>query len=113
MAGTTRAISSSAPMGIEPGRVLSPPMSIIVAPWEMKVRTVEVRWVRSLGECLPPSEKESGVKLRMAMMWVMRLGSVACSAGKNGEMGVVDTGVGSGGGSAVRYSLYVWALFPG
>jgi hypothetical protein len=41
-----------------------------------------VRAVRSVGECLPPSEKESGVRFRMAIMWVGRFGSVGCSGGK-------------------------------
>ena len=43
IAGTTRAISSLAPTGVEPGRVLSPPMSIIVAPEAMNCWTVFVR----------------------------------------------------------------------
>lgn len=78
----TRASSSASPTGAEPGRVLSPPMSMIVAPEAMKVRTVLVRVVRSVGECLPPSEKESGVRFRMAIMWVGRLGLVEWRGGK-------------------------------
>lgn len=90
IAGTTRAISSSAPTGVEPGRVLSPPMSMIVAPEAMNLRTVSVSWVKSDGEWVPPSEKESGVRLRMAMTWVLRVGSVAWRDGKVEEIGVVE-----------------------
>jgi hypothetical protein len=46
-------------------------------------------------------------------MWVLRLGSVACRDGKDGEIGVVEIGVGSWGGKACRCALYVWASFPG
>ena len=102
IAGTTRAISSSGVTGVEPGRVLSPPMSMIVAPEAMKARTVVVSWVRSVEEWTPPSEKESGVTLRMAMTWVLRVGLVAWRDGKDGEIGVVEWGVGSGGGRALR-----------
>ena len=62
---------------------------------------------------MPPSEKESGVRLRIAMTWVLRLGSVACRDGNSGEIGVVDIGVGSGGGRAFRCVLYVCESFPG
>lgn len=46
-------------------------------------------------------------------MWVLRLGSVACREGKSGEIGVVDIGVGSGGGRAFRCALYDCVSFPG
>ena len=46
-------------------------------------------------------------------MWVWRLGFVAWRDGKDGEIGVVDIGVGSGGGRAARCSLYVFVSFPG
>lgn len=76
IAGMTRASSSSSPTGTELGRVLSPPMSMIVAPELIKVRTVVVRASRSVGRWVPPSEKESGVRFKMAMTWVGRVGSV-------------------------------------
>ncbi|KAG2007619.1 hypothetical protein GB937_008430 [Aspergillus fischeri] len=47
----------------------------MVAPAAMRLRTVSVRAERSCEKCLPPSEKESGVTLRMAMIaqrWEMR-----------------------------------------
>jgi hypothetical protein len=68
--------------------------------------------VRSIGECRPPSEKESGVRFKIAIMCVLRFGSVACSGWKFGEIGVVDTGVGSGGARAARCALYVLVSFP-
>ena len=77
-------------------------MSMIVAPDWMKSRTVAVRVEKSVGECTPPSEKESGVRLRMAMMCVGRVGLVECNGGKYGEICVVATGVGSGGGKDFR-----------
>ena len=77
MAGITRISSSASPTGDEPGRVLSPPMSIMAAPAAMNSRTVSDSAARSVEVWTPPSEKESGVRLRMAMMWVGRLGSVA------------------------------------
>lgn len=86
MAGMMRRSSSSTPTEVEPGRVLSPPMSMIVAPEAMKLRTVAVRVSGLVGGCLPPSEKESGVRLRMAIMCVRRLGSFAWRGGNLGEM---------------------------
>lgn len=51
-----------------------------------------------MGEWRPASEKESGVRFRMAMMWVWRLGSSAFSGGRCWEMGVVvDKAVGEEG----------------
>jgi hypothetical protein len=38
----------------------------------------------------------------MAMTWVLRVGFVAWRDGKDGEIGVVEWGVGSGGGRALR-----------
>lgn len=60
-------------------------MSMMVAPAVMKVRIVVVRASRLVGVCWPPSEKESGVRFRMAMMWVGRLGSVEWRGGKDWE----------------------------
>ena len=77
-------------------------MSRIVAPDSMKLRTVAVRVEKSVEECTPPSEKESGVRLRMAMMCVGRVGLVECNGGKFVEICVVATGVGSGGGRDFR-----------
>ena len=91
MAGITRASSSTSPTGVDPGRVLSPPISRMVAPAAMSSRTVADNASRSVGEWMPPSEKESGVRLRMAMTCVGRWGSVARRDGKVGEIGVVDS----------------------
>lgn len=103
MAGITRDSSSDSLTGVDPGRVLSPPMSIMVAPERIMLCTVVVRVLRSVGECVPPSEKESGVRLRMAIMWVGRDGLVLWIAGKRGDMGVVGWGVGDGGGRVLRW----------
>jgi hypothetical protein len=46
-------------------------------------------------------------------MWVWRVESVEWREGNWGEIGVVDIGVGSGGGSAARCALYVFESFPG
>ena len=102
MAGITRASSSASPTGAEPGRVLSPPTSRMVAPEAMKLRTVVVKVFRSVGGWRPPSEKESGVRFRMAIMWVGRLGSVQWRDGNVGDIWVVARGVGFGGGRAFR-----------
>lgn len=54
--------------------------------------------MRSVGEWTPPSEKESGVKFKMAMTRVRRLGSSALSEGECWEKGVaVDKAVEVGG----------------
>jgi hypothetical protein len=45
-------------------------------------------------------------------MCVLRFGSVACRDWKFGDIGVVDTGVGSGGVRAARWALYVLVSFP-
>jgi hypothetical protein len=61
-----------------------------------------VMYFMSDGVCFPPSENESGVRFMIAMTCVLRLGSVAWIAGNWGEIGVVEYGVGSGGGRALR-----------
>lgn len=111
IAGMTRESSSASPTGADPGRVLSPPMSIIVAPDAMKERTVFVKAVKSVGGWRPPSEKESGVRLRMAIMWVGRPGSVGCRVGKVEEIWVVEKGVEVGAGRELRWERNVSA-FP-
>ena len=59
MTGTTRPISSSSEINVYPGRVDSPPTSIIVAP-SFIISSV---WTSAASRLLnfPPSEKESGV----------------------------------------------------
>jgi hypothetical protein len=75
-------------------------MSIMVAPAERKEVRVVVRAVGLLGVVVvvvvgtegrfwPPSEKESGVMLRMAMTWVLREGLRACMGGWCEERGVM------------------------
>src|SRR5690606_36661722 len=68
MASTTGATRSSSSVGETaraPGRVDSPPTSIRVAP----AATIAAAWRKaaSMPSCRPPSEKESGVTLRMPM----------------------------------------------
>lgn len=72
MVGMTRAVSSSAETCGAWGRVDWPPMSMICAPLEMKSWTVAmvVEWLEVGWR--PPSEKESGVRLRTAMIRVGR-----------------------------------------
>lgn len=77
-------------------------MSMMVAPDLMKSRMVVVRAERSVGLCLPPSEKESGVRFRMAMMWVARVGFVGYNGVKYGEIGVMAKGVGVSGGRELK-----------
>lgn len=55
------------------GRVDWPPMSMMVAPELMKFERVVLR-DEGAREWRPPSEKESGVRLRTAMMRVWRVG---------------------------------------
>ena len=66
MTGTTRAPSSLAVTGVKPGRVDSPPTSMMSAPsssiWSARATAA------STSRFSPPSEKESGVTLRMPMM---------------------------------------------
>lgn len=45
-------------------------------------------------------------------MWVGRVGIVECNGGKVGEMGVVVTGIGVGGGSDLKWERYV-VVWPG
>jgi hypothetical protein len=82
-------------------------MSIMVAPAERKEVRVVVRAVGLLFVVVvvvagvrfwPPSEKESGVMLRMAMTWVLRDGLRAWMGGWCEERGVmVVRGVLEGG----------------
>ncbi|KAL7359374.1 hypothetical protein ACKS0A_09884 [Histoplasma ohiense] len=103
IAGRTRESSTSSVTGSQSGRVLSPPTSIIVAPSRMNVRMVSVKDARSVGECFPPSEKESGVTFRVAIRCVLRLGSEAQRGGNCGDSGVTATGAGFEGGRESRY----------
>lgn len=103
MAGRTRAVSSSALTMGALGRVDWPPTSMIVAPLDRWVAIVAWRVGRSVGELMPPSEKESGVTLRMDMMWVLRVGSRLEMGSKVGDRGVsVDAGL-SGVGRLARW----------
>jgi hypothetical protein len=54
------------------------------------------------GRCWPPSEKESGVMLRMAMTWVLRDGLSAWMGGWCEESGVMVVSGVLEGGSASR-----------
>ena len=64
--GAVRAISSASGTGSAPGRVDSPPMSRMSAPASARARAA-ARAVGSVA-CSPPSEKLSGVTLRMPMI---------------------------------------------
>ena len=63
--GAVRRISSAAATGVAPGRVDSPPTSISAAP----AATIASAWRNAASgvKKRPPSEKESGVTLRMPM----------------------------------------------
>ena len=65
MIGVTRADSSAALIGVAPGRVEHPPISIMLAPAVIEARA----YARPAGTlaCTPPSEKESGVALSVAI----------------------------------------------
>jgi hypothetical protein len=65
--GTTRRSSSSSETGRWPGLVDSPPTSTIAAPSPTIALARATAEARS--EWRPPSEKESGVTLRMPMSW--------------------------------------------
>ena len=65
--GSTRAASSSALTGVWPGRVDSPPMSIMAAPSSAMRPACLSAASRSVQS--PPSEKESGVTFRMPMTY--------------------------------------------
>ena len=64
--GTTRSASTFGETGVCPGRVDSPPTSMMSAPWSSisRPRAMATLWSRFS----PPSEKESGVTLRTPMM---------------------------------------------
>lgn len=83
--GRTRDSSSDAERKGALGRVDWPPMSRIVAPEEMWDCTVCVMVSRFVGDRTPPSEKESGVILRIDISWVRRCGFVGDSGGKEEE----------------------------
>ena len=61
--GTTRCNSSSTAISTEPGRVDSPPISIISAPAASRLRACAT--AAGTPTCRPPSEKESGVTFRI------------------------------------------------
>ena len=63
--GTTRRASSSGETGLKPGRVDSPPTSMMSAPWS----SMSMPWAMAASASTyePPSEKESGVTLRTPM----------------------------------------------
>src|SRR5205085_9671055 len=63
--GMTRCSSSSPDTGAAPGRVDSPPMSMVSAPSAASRRACAIAWSRSRN--LPPSEKESGVMFTTPM----------------------------------------------
>ena len=65
MTGRTRACSSSGGRGVAPGRVLSPPMSMMSAP-SSSIRSPEAMAMPG-SSVVPPSLKLSGVTLRMPM----------------------------------------------
>lgn len=96
--GRTRASSSGAERGVACGRVDCPPMSRM----GIELVTREVRVGRreegvKVWLCRPSEEKESGVRFRMAMMWVLRLGAVEdmrCTG--EGSKGVVEGDVEGG-----------------
>ena len=102
---TTRAASSSGVTSGAPGAVDWPPMSMIEVGLfsesnEAMKRFSDFGYLKGFSdsvcgtssrigssdeetltrECLPPSEKESGVRLRIPMMWVFLLGSRGLSA---------------------------------
>ena len=71
--GTTRAISSFTGTGAAPGRVDSPPMSMISAPLAAIAAPSAMAFAGSSRR--PPSKKESGVTLTMPMINVRRANS--------------------------------------
>ena len=64
--GSTRRASVSGSTGVKPGRVDSPPTSMISAPSSSILRPCAI--AASVSRCSPPSLKESGVTLRTPMM---------------------------------------------
>lgn len=81
-------------------------MSRMVAPLVMWVWIVVAREVAVLAEWWwrPPSEKESGVTLRMDISRVLRVEAHGVSAGVPGASGVRDDSVVSEGGRLRRWS---------
>ena len=64
--GSTRLASSSAETGVKPGRVDSPPTSMMSAPESSMARPCAM--AASVSMCSPPSLKESGVTFSTPMM---------------------------------------------
>ena len=64
--GSTRRASSSGSTGVKPGRVDSPPTSMMSAPSSSILRPCSI--AASASKCSPPSLNESGVTLRTPMM---------------------------------------------
>ena len=70
MMGIIRLSSSSGLIGAEPGRVDSPPISIMSTPSSIICSTRATAFATS-SKNNPPSEKESGVTLRIPMTIVL------------------------------------------
>lgn len=64
---------------------------------------MEARAEASHAEWMPPSEKESGVTFRTAMICVWRWGFDGVRDGMFERIGVIALGAGSEGGRASRY----------
>ena len=82
--GTTRAISSPSHTACAPGRVDSPPTSTIAAP-AAAIATPASAALAGSSRCAPPSEKLSGVMLRMPRPAADRAGSCARRASSGGR----------------------------
>lgn len=95
MVGRTRASSSGAERGVACGRVDWPPMSRMGIEWVRREERVGRRVVGvKVGVWRPSEEKESGVRFRMAMRWVFRVGAVEVRRGAGeGSEGAVEEGV--------------------
>ena len=87
-------------------------MSRMVAPEERKDCRVGRRAVES-GVWRPPSEKESGVRFRMAMRWVFRVGERDVMGGRKGASGVRGESGAVGRGRFSRWALKVGVLSCG
>ena len=89
IAGSMRAISSSAVTSGAFGREDWPPMSIMVAPAAIWDAMVLLNASRSVGSLAPPSENESGVTFSMDMTCVLLAGSNDRSSSLWGARGVI------------------------
>ena len=85
--GRTRDISSSAVIGKALGRVDCPPMSTRETPAERKRSSVGSS-NEGLVECRPPSEKESGVRFNIAIIFVARVAKQDNIGGSFEEIGI-------------------------